>query len=128
MRVVRDLKAPPESVLRNEHGLGIKVIDRAAEQLAANFNSERIAQAISSALHGPELTALQEALSRAHHRATEVLGGLHLPQLPTRDEFLAEAKAMFARTRSLDDIVDRAYEFLLTSVGSHLTVQAVQPA
>jgi hypothetical protein len=35
---------------------------------------------------------------------------------------------MFARTRSLDDIVDRAYEFLLTSVGSHLTVQAVQPA
>ncbi len=122
--VVRDLKAPPKAVLRNEHGLGLKVIDRAAEQLAAHFNSERIALAISSALHGPELTALQEALTRAQHRATEVLAGLHLPQLPTRDEFAAQARAMFARTRSMDDIVDRAYDYLLTAVGMHLAVPA----
>ena len=128
VRVVRDLKSPPQAVLRNEHGLGIKVIDRAAEQLAAHFNSERIALAISSTLHGPELTSLQEALTRAHHRATEVLTSVHLPQLPTRDEFVAQAKAMFARTRSLDDIVDRAYEYLLAAVGSHLAVPAGQAA
>jgi hypothetical protein len=31
-----------------------------------------------------------------------------------------EAKAMFARTSSLDEIVDRAYELLLASVGARL--------
>jgi hypothetical protein len=36
---------------------------------------------------------------------------------------LIEAKAMFARTPSLDDIVDRAYEFLLASVGARLAEQ-----
>jgi stearoyl-CoA desaturase (delta-9 desaturase) len=40
--------------------------------------------------------------------------------MPTRDQFSAEAKNMFAKTRSLDDIVDRAYELLLESVGSLL--------
>jgi stearoyl-CoA desaturase (delta-9 desaturase) len=40
--------------------------------------------------------------------------------VPSRDEFLREAKLMFARTRSLDEIVDRAFELLLASVGSRL--------
>jgi hypothetical protein len=38
--------------------------------------------------------------------------------MPTRDQFLAEAKDMFAKTKSLDDIV----ELLLQSVGSLLVV------
>ena len=115
-----DLKTPPAQVLRNEQRLGSRVINRAAEQLAARFNSERIALAITSALHGPQLSALQDALVRARHRTTEVLATVHLPHMPTREEFLAEAKAMFARTRSLDEIVDRAYELLLESVGTRL--------
>jgi stearoyl-CoA desaturase (Delta-9 desaturase) len=32
-----------------------------------------------------------------------------------------EAKAMFARTSSLDEIVDRAHELLIASVGARLT-------
>src|SRR5258708_32742611 len=63
--VVRGLKTPPLQVLRNEQHLGARVINRAAEELAAHFNSQRIASTISSALHGPELSALQDALSRA---------------------------------------------------------------
>ena len=114
------MRTPPEQVLRNEHGLGVAVINRAAEQLAAHFNSERIALAITSALHGPELSALRETLTRAQNRATEVLLTLHLPHLPSREEFLREASAMFARTKSLDEIVDRAYEILLASVGTRL--------
>ena len=39
-----------------------------------------------------------------------------LPHMPTRDELLAEAQATFAKTMSLDDIVDRAYELLIESV------------
>jgi len=118
--LVWDLKTPPEPVLRNEQRLGSRVIDRAAEQLAARLDPERIAQAITSALHGPELAALQETLAQARDRAAEVLGSCHLPHLPSREECLAEARAMFAKTRSLDDIVDRAYERLLAAVGARL--------
>jgi hypothetical protein len=59
-----------------------------------------------------------ERLGLAANRApADVLTSLHLP---TRDELLAQAQAMFARTRSLDEIVDRAYELLLGSVGLQL--------
>jgi stearoyl-CoA desaturase (delta-9 desaturase) len=119
--LVWDLKTPPEPVLRNEQRLGAKVINRAAEELAARFNSERIAAAIAAALHTPELSALQETLTRAHHRTSEMLKTLHVPHIPAREEFLREAKAMFARTSSLDEIVDRAHELLLASVGARLT-------
>jgi stearoyl-CoA desaturase (delta-9 desaturase) len=90
--VVRNLKAPPASVLRNEHRLGVRAVDRAAEQLAARFDSARIAQAIAN--------------------------------LPTRAEILAQAKAMFARTASLDRIVDRGRELLLAAVATHLAAPA----
>ncbi|HVI91932.1 MAG TPA: acyl-CoA desaturase [Dongiaceae bacterium] len=121
--IVWNLKSPPQEVLRNEQRLGVRVINRAAAELAAQFNAQRIALAISTTLQGPELSQLREALQRAHDRAAGVLSTLHLPalpQLPSRDEFLAAAKARFARTISLDEIVDRAYELLLASIGTHL--------
>jgi stearoyl-CoA desaturase (Delta-9 desaturase) len=124
--LVWDLKTPPEPVLRNEQRLGARVVNRAAEQLAARFNPERIAVAIAAALHGPELSALQETLGRARHRTTEVLSTVHLPHLPSREEFLAEARAMFARTKSLEEIVDRAYELLLAAVGTRLAAPLEQ--
>lgn len=126
--LVWDLKRPPEQVLRNEQRLGSRVINRAAEELASRFNSQRIAQTISAALHGPELSAVQETLARARHRTAEVLTSVHLPQLPSREEILATARAMFARTRSLDEIVDRAYEMLLASVSAHLAAPTEQSA
>jgi len=119
--LVWDLKTPPEPVLRNEQRLGAKVINRAAEELAARFNSERIAAAISAALHAPELSVLQDTLTRARHRTSEMLTTLHVPHIPSREELVHEAKAMFARTKSLDEIVDRAYELLIASVGARLT-------
>jgi stearoyl-CoA desaturase (Delta-9 desaturase) len=119
--LVWDLKTPPEPVLRNEQRLGAKVINRAAEELAARFNSERIAAAIAAALHTPELSVLQDTLTRAHHRTSEMLKTLHVPHIPSREELVREAKAMFARTSSLDEIVDRAHELLIASVGARLT-------
>jgi stearoyl-CoA desaturase (Delta-9 desaturase) len=118
--LVWDLKTPPEQVLRNEQRLGSKVVHRAAEQLAARFSSERIALAITSALGGPELATLHEKLMRAQHRTAEVLTTLHLPQMPTREELVAQARAIFARTRSLDEIVDRAHDLLVISVRARL--------
>ena len=118
--VVWDLKTPPQEVLRNEQRLGSRVISRAAAQLAGSFNTDRIAVAVTSALEGSSLSSLMDRLAAAQHRAADVLAGLSLPQLPTRDEMLARATTMFARTRSMDDIVVCAYELVLDAIAAKL--------
>jgi stearoyl-CoA desaturase (Delta-9 desaturase) len=87
MRVVWNLKAPPNKVLRSEQRLGSRVIKRAAEQLASRFNPE---------------------------------------QMPTRDQLLVEARNMFAKTQSLDEIVDRAQGLLIEVVRCLLIVSKPQ--
>ncbi|MBN8919575.1 MAG: fatty acid desaturase [Rhizobiales bacterium] len=123
--LVWDLKSPPEQVLRNHHRLGDRVVNRAAEQLAAHFNPERLAAVIATALHGPDLSTLRETLAQAHDRASHALTGVHLPHvnlphMPTRDELREQARAMFARTPSLDEIVDRAHALLVNAVSALL--------
>ena len=122
--VVWNMKAPPEQVLRNEQPLGARVINRAARELAGRFDAHALAHAIASALHRADLAqlqlpTLQDILNRAHD-GVDALTHLHLPKIPTREEFLAEARAMFARTRSLNEIVDHAYEHFLSSVRAQL--------
>ncbi|WP_448046318.1 acyl-CoA desaturase [Bradyrhizobium liaoningense] len=118
--IVWDLKTPPAQVLRNEHRLGSRAIRQAAEQLAARFNPEHIASAIKTSIHETELS-LRDALLLLQQRAD-----LRLPSVPTRDQLLAEAQRMFAKTISLEDIVDRAHELLSDSV-SFLLVTPAQP-
>jgi stearoyl-CoA desaturase (delta-9 desaturase) len=118
--IVWDLKTPPASVLRNEHRLGSRVIERAAAQLAATFNSERIALAIASAVEKPDLAALQERLAHARQSAVQVLADMGLPHLPSRDEIFARATAMFAKTPSIEEVVDRAYGLLVEAIGNRL--------
>ena len=120
LRVVWDLKRPPEAVVRNEQRLGSRVIERAAQQLAATFNADRIAAVVASALASANLAALQEQLSATQRRAADVLAGLHLPQLPTKQDILAQAKSMYASTPSLEDIADRAHALILDAVGARL--------
>jgi stearoyl-CoA desaturase (Delta-9 desaturase) len=128
--IIWDLKSPPPALVRNEHRLGSRVINRAAAQLAASFNADRIAATISAALESSALTALQEKLSATQHRAADVLqhraadvlAGLHLPHLPTRTEIRGRATAMFARTPSIDDIVDRAHALILDAIWARLAV------
>lgn len=121
--LIWDLKLPPEPLLKGEQRLGARVIDRAAEQLAERFNPEPIARAIAAALRGAELVAMQQSLARAQHRASDALATVHLPQMPSRDEILAGARVMFAKTPSLDEIVDRAHDRLLAAVGARLLAQ-----
>jgi len=121
--LIWDLKMPPESVLRNEYRLGARVIGRAAAQLVASFNPEHIAATIRSALESSRVSALQELqdrLASTQQRAADVLASMHAPHLPTRNEVLARATAMFARTPSLDDIVDRAHALILDAISSRL--------
>jgi stearoyl-CoA desaturase (Delta-9 desaturase) len=120
LRIVWDLKSPPAAVVRNEHRLGSRVISRAAAQLADSFQPDRIAAAIHGALDVSSLLALREKLSETQHRAAGALSNVHLPDLPTRAEIFSRATAMFARTPSIDDIVDQAHALLLDAIGARL--------
>jgi len=55
-----------------------------------------------------------------------VLASAHLPHLPTRAELAAQARAMFARTPSVEDIVDRAHSLVLDAIGARLCAVPVQ--
>ena len=126
--IVWDLKTPPASVLRNEHRLGSRVVERAAAQLAATFNSERIALAIASAVEKSDLAALQERLAHARQSAVQVLVDMGLPHLPSRDEIFARATAMFAKTPSIEEVVDRAYGLLVEAIGNRLRMNGFNAA
>jgi stearoyl-CoA desaturase (delta-9 desaturase) len=118
--VIWDVKTPPDSVVRNEHRLGSRVINRAAAQLAASFNPERIALAIASALETSQLAALQNTFLATQDRAADLLATLHIPHLPTRKDILARGMAMFASTPSMEQIADLAHAFLVDAVGARL--------
>jgi stearoyl-CoA desaturase (delta-9 desaturase) len=119
--VVWDLKSPPEAVLRNEQRLGSRVIDRAAGDLAATFNIESISVKLVHALETtPSLADVRAKLAAAQHKAHEVLAYVHLPHLPTREEIGARASTMFVKTRSLEDIVERAHRMILEAIGTRL--------
>jgi stearoyl-CoA desaturase (delta-9 desaturase) len=118
--LVWDLKLPSMAVLRNEHRLGLRTIDRVAGQLAACFNTERIARDIVAASPALDLSALRDALAEAQDRAAAMLHFLTPPPMPSREELRVMAQALFVRTPSLDEIVDRAHEMLQRSVGARL--------
>ena len=118
--LVWDLKTPPAAVRLNEYRLGSRVIERAASQLAGSFDTELIVRAIASAYAGSGLPTIQDKLAQAQNRATDVLAGLHLPQLPTRHEIVSRAMAMFAETPSMEAIVNRAQAVILDTICARL--------
>jgi stearoyl-CoA desaturase (delta-9 desaturase) len=121
--IVWDLKSPPVAVLRNEQRLGSRVIEKAAADLAATFNVESISGALRDTLAGtPTLSDLREKIGDAHYRAADILAGMHLPHLPTREDISERASTMLAKTRSLDDIVERAHRIVLQAVGTRLAL------
>jgi stearoyl-CoA desaturase (delta-9 desaturase) len=113
--IVWDLKAPPEQLLRNERRLGSRVVRRTAEQLAGRFNPEHIALAIKSSVHESELPSVRDTLLLLRHRA-DLLWNRPLPDMASRELLLAEARNMFPKTISLDDIVDGACRLLVEAV------------
>jgi stearoyl-CoA desaturase (delta-9 desaturase) len=123
--LVHDMKSPPQTVLRNEHRLGARVINKAAADVVATFNVEQIAARVNNALaHLPNATDLRAKLADAQHRAADVLAGLPVPHIPTREEVSAKAASMLARTPSIDDVIDRAHALLLEKVGQRVCAGA----
>jgi stearoyl-CoA desaturase (delta-9 desaturase) len=123
--LVWDLKSPPEAVVRNEQRLGSKVIEKAAADLAASFNVDSIAHAVSETLATvPSLAELRQACRSAQHHAIDMLAHASLPALPTREDLWARARSVLPKTRSLDAIVDRAHRLLLEAVCARLPALA----
>jgi stearoyl-CoA desaturase (delta-9 desaturase) len=118
--LVWDLKRPPEAVVRNEQRLGTKVIEKAARDLVGSFNIDSIANRLHALSPSAELADLRDRLSAAQSRAADALSSLHVPHLPTREEIRDRAHAMFARTRSMEEIIDRAQLMLIEAVGAKL--------
>ena len=123
VRVVSGLKPPPESVVRNEQRLGTKIIHRSAARLAERYSPERIAHALRSVLPDYELALLLETLDQAHERVA-VRWAEVTSHMPSRDDLLADARALFAKTPSLEEIVDRAHHMVLSAVGKQLGTTA----
>lgn len=119
--LVWDLKSPPMKVLRNEQRLGAKTIEKAAREVVESFDMEPIIKAIRHAVeHAPG--ELGKVLTSAREKAVELLATVHLPHLPNRNDIQARAAAVLARTKSLDEIVERAHKLLLERVAARVAV------
>ena len=119
--VVWDLKHPSTAVLRNEHRVGGRVLERASEQLVLLFHPERIASAIKTGAARPDLAELRIALARDRLQSRGASAALHLPNMPTREDIIEVARRSLAETRHLEEVVDRARDLLIEAVCSALT-------
>jgi stearoyl-CoA desaturase (delta-9 desaturase) len=124
--LVWDLGQPPPEVVRNEHKLGRKVVDRVARELVASFPVERIADQVRVAwANAPTLAEIEARVRAAGRDAGERLAAIHLPQLPdlpTRDELRRRADQLFAYAPSvsLDEVAERARVLLLEAVSARV--------
>jgi stearoyl-CoA desaturase (Delta-9 desaturase) len=122
--IVWDLKTPPPAVLRNEHRLGSKVVERAAADLAATFNIEAM---LASSVFLTDCVGREEL--RGSPSDTEAVSenptGLHRLRLPTREEVGERARTMFVKTCSIDAIAARAHGMIIDAVAQRSTPSAM---
>jgi stearoyl-CoA desaturase (Delta-9 desaturase) len=113
-----NLQSPPTKVIRNEYRLGLRVVDRAASELALRFNSDWIDRMV---LDDQQMQhRMKEALVSSRIEVIRELLREHQVTLPTREELLAEARALFAATPSFDAIVDRAHDLIVRTIAVRL--------
>lgn len=123
--IVWDLKQPPQAVLRNEQRLGSRTIERAAAEIVGTFDLDSIVKGLRSALeHSPSVNEFRLAVTAARDRAADLLSTIHLPHLPTRAEIQERAATILAKTRSMDDIVDRAHRMLIERISVLVPIHA----
>ncbi|MGY8799705.1 MAG: acyl-CoA desaturase [Longimicrobiales bacterium] len=120
-RVVWDLRAPPEAIVRGEKPVGRKVVEKVAAELAEAFSVEIYAARVrESWAESHTLDDLAERAKRASEQLEERLTEMSLPLLPTVPELREKAEEMFQESPSLDEIVNRAHELLAAAVAAHV--------
>jgi stearoyl-CoA desaturase (delta-9 desaturase) len=128
-RLVWDLRAPPEAIVRGDKPVGRKVLEKVAGELAGSFSIEGISASVREAW--TESHALEDLALRARRARGQVearLAELSLPHLPTIPELREKAEEMFQESPSIDAIVQRAHELLAAAVAAHLCDAALAGA
>jgi stearoyl-CoA desaturase (delta-9 desaturase) len=106
--LVWDLHVPPKAVVRAEHRLGRRVIDKVGCQLAASFPVDLLARQASEALApAPDCAGLRARILSAKMQPEAFWAEIHPPQVPTLDEVRYYVRARLAETPSLNDIALR---------------------
>lgn len=101
----------------------MKTIEKAASEVVESFDLEHIIKGIRASIENAP-GEFNKMVSMARERAIDLLATVHVPHLPTRVEIQTRAAALLARTRSLDDIVERAHRILLERVVARVTPSA----
>lgn len=153
--IVRNLKVPPKAVIRNEQRLGKAVVEKAASELAASFQIDRIASDIRQAFteKRANLDASMDGLSHkmddwqhdiavildrwhhqlddhmdhARHEFDEMVQRIQLPHMPSLADLKTRASAMFVRTPSMNEIVERARQILVDDLRDALLTASGAP-
>jgi stearoyl-CoA desaturase (delta-9 desaturase) len=63
-------------------------------------------------------------LASAEHRAADLLTGLNPPAIPSREDIRQRAAALFVKTPSLDEIVERAHRMVIEKLCVRLAAVA----
>lgn len=132
--VIWGIREPPEAVVKGEHRVGRKALEKVADSVAHSFDPDRIAEEIRGAwAQAPGLADLRASLAqatpmddlraaadRARDRAREWLSEVQLPHVPTTDELRSRVQEMFAHAPSPDEVAERAREILLDRIAHGL--------
>lgn len=125
--LVRDLRAPPEHIVKGHAPVGRKALEKVAYELAHSFPLERISQQIGEAWsHKPTLEELRGSVHRRKVDLVEHLNQLKIPELPTLEEIRKRAEEMLPDASFADRIAERARDIILEKV-SHLLLEDSDP-
>jgi len=123
--LVWDLRAPPRAMVKGGYTPQRSVIEKVARQLAEHFPIERLAAEARASL-GQHMDEVVRRARESREQAEAFVREMHLPELPTRDEIRARAQAMFHRSPSLDQAIERARELIVQAVCAKLCEPALQ--
>jgi stearoyl-CoA desaturase (delta-9 desaturase) len=120
-RLVWDLRAPPDAIVRGDRPVGRKVLEKVASDLALCFSIESISTSVREAwAESHTLDDLAEGARWARGQLEERLAELSLPHLPTIPELREKAEELYNDSPSLDAIVVRAHQLLAAAVAAHV--------
>jgi stearoyl-CoA desaturase (Delta-9 desaturase) len=126
--LVWDLQVPPKTVVRREHRLGRRVINKVAAELAASFPVDPVTdQALDALACKPGWLGRRAQMPAADMPSDAFRAGIGPAQIPTLDEVRRHARARLGQTPPDDEIALLVRQKLSEPVASRL-IRTMAPA
>jgi stearoyl-CoA desaturase (delta-9 desaturase) len=126
--LVWDLQVPPKTVVRREHRLGRRVINKVAAELAASFPVDPVTdQALEALACKPGWLRRRAQMPAADMPSDAFRAGIGPAQIPTLDEVRRHARARLGQTPPDDEIALLVRQKLSEPVASRL-IRTMAPA